>query len=145
MQLVTSVSHINRTVRDLDETIDFYTQNLGFYLLRRYMRNGREAAYIGLGDVLFELGVDKDTPDLGSDLATRIGLTVTDLDALLADLRAKGVEVVTEADVMRTFWGRQATIRDPNGYIISLREWQAPDGPHFADWQPRHEGVTRLA
>jgi lactoylglutathione lyase len=143
--MITSVSHINRTVRDLDETIDFYTKHLGFFLLRRYDRNGREAAYIGLGDVLFELGVDRDAPELGADLATRIGLTVTDLDAVLADLRAQGVEIVTEPDEMRTFWGRQAAIRDPNGYTIALREWREPDGPHFAGWTPRHEGVVRLA
>jgi predicted enzyme related to lactoylglutathione lyase len=82
---------------------------------------------------------------LGADLATRIGLTVTDLDAVLADLRAQGVEIVTEPDEMRTFWGRQAAIRDPNGYTIALREWREPDGPHFAGWTPRHEGVVRLA
>jgi catechol 2,3-dioxygenase-like lactoylglutathione lyase family enzyme len=143
--MITSFSHINRAVRDLDVTIAFYTQNLGFYLLRRYLRNGREGAYIGLGDVLFELGVDPDL-DVGVlGAAARLGLTVTDLDEVLAELRRKGVELVEEPAEMRTFNGRQAAIRDPDGYVIALREWRAPDGPHYAGWQPRHEGVTRLA
>src|ERR1700730_10657185 len=142
--MITSVSHINRTVRDLNETIEFYTKNLGFFLLRRYNRNGREGAYIGLGDLLFELGLAQDTSALGESLATRIGMTVTDLDAVPADLRSKGVEVVSEPEEMRTFWGRQAAIRDPNGYTIALREWRTPDGPHFAGWQPQQEGVIRL-
>ncbi len=143
--MITNVSHINRAVRDLDRTIDFYTQNLGFYLLRRYVRNGREGCYIGLGDVLFELGVTEDIAAATASISTRLGLRVTDLDAVVAGLRSKGVEIVEEPAEMRTFNGRQAAIRDPDGYVIALREWRAPDGPHYAGWQPRHEGVTRLA
>jgi catechol 2,3-dioxygenase-like lactoylglutathione lyase family enzyme len=143
--MITSVSHINRAVRDLDRTIAFYTQNLGFYLLRRYIRNGREGCYIGLGDVLFELGVSQDVEAATASISSRLGLTVTDLDAVVADLRSKGVEIVEEPAEMRTFSGRQAAIRDPDGYVIALREWRAPDGPHYAGWQPRHEGVVRLA
>jgi catechol 2,3-dioxygenase-like lactoylglutathione lyase family enzyme len=129
--MITSVSHINRAVRDLDRTIAFYTQNLGFY--------------IGLGDVLFELGVSQDVEAATASISSRLGLTVTDLDAVVADLRSKGVEIVEEPAEMRTFNGRQAAIRDPDGYVIALREWRAPDGPHYAGWQPRHEGVVRLA
>jgi catechol 2,3-dioxygenase-like lactoylglutathione lyase family enzyme len=143
--MITSFSHINRAVRNLDATIDFYTQNLGFYLLRRYIRNGREGCYIGLGDVLFELGVTQDVEAATASISSRLGLTVTDLDAVVAELRSKGVEVVEEPAEMRTFNGRQAAIRDPDGYVIALREWRAPDGPHYAGWQPRHEGVVRLA
>jgi catechol 2,3-dioxygenase-like lactoylglutathione lyase family enzyme len=143
--MITSFSHINRVVRDMDESIDFYTKTLGFYLLRRYDRNGREGAYIGLGDILFELGVSADMPPPTENSEGRLGLTVSDLDALFADLKQRGVEIVSEPDEMRTFNGRQAAIRDPNGYVISLREWRPPDGPHFAGWQPRHEGVVRLA
>jgi len=143
--MIVSFSHINRLVRDLDESIDFYTTNLGFYLLRRYDRNGREGAYIGLGDVLFELGVAADMPAPTENNAGRLGLTVTDLDSVVAELRENGVGIVSEPEEMRTFDGRQAAIRDPNGYVIALREWRPPDGPHFADWQPRHEGVVRLA
>jgi hypothetical protein len=58
---------------------------------------------------------------------------------------AKGVEVSREPFDARTFWGKQAQIKDPSGYGISLREWAAPDDPYFPDWQPRHEGVERLA
>jgi catechol 2,3-dioxygenase-like lactoylglutathione lyase family enzyme len=143
--MIVGFSHINRTVRSLDTAIEFYTKNLGFYLLRRYIRNGREGAYIGLGDVLFELGVDPDLDVAKLGVAARLGLVVTDVDAVVAELRSKGVEVVEEPAEMRTFNGRQAAIRDPDGYVIALREWRAPDGPHYAGWQPRHEGVIRLA
>jgi predicted enzyme related to lactoylglutathione lyase len=65
-----------------------------------------------------------------------VGMAVDDLDATLAELQAKGVEIVREPWQARTFWGRQAVIRDPGGASIALREWRAPDGPHFTGWHP---------
>jgi catechol 2,3-dioxygenase-like lactoylglutathione lyase family enzyme len=144
--MITSFSHIYHRVRDLDESIDFYTTKLGFTLLRRYSVDGRESAYVGLADVLLEMSVVRDASELpGPDGERRLGLTVTDLDAVMAGLKTAGIEVVQEAYAARTFWGRQAAIKDPNGYIISLREWKEPDNPRFAGWKPLHEGVIRLA
>ncbi len=148
MNLITSFSHIYLPVRNLDESIDFYTQNFGFRLLRKYlMSEGAEpSAYVELADVLLELTqtrrplpVDEDRVEL------RIGLTVTDLEAVWKDLMSRGIGVIREPFDARTFWGRQAQVKDANGYGISLREWAAPDNPRFPDWQPKHEGVTRLA
>lgn len=144
--MILSFSHINRQVRELDRTIAFYVTNLGFYVLRRYRRAGRsDAAYIGLGDVLFELSV---APEHGASprdpMEGRLGLTVTDLDGVLAELQRNGVEIIEEAREMTTFWGRQAAIKDPDGYVIALREWAPPDGPHFDGWEPRHDTVERI-
>lgn len=144
--MITSLSHIYHRVRDLDQSIDFYTTRLGFSLLRRYSVDGRESAYVGLADVLLEMSVARDATELpGPDGERRLGLTVTGLDTVMAGLKAAGIEVVQEPFDARTFWGRQAAIKDPNGYIISLREWRAPDNPRFVGWQPAHEGVVRLA
>ena len=35
--MFTGVSHIYYRVRDVEESIEFYTKNLGFTLLRKYM------------------------------------------------------------------------------------------------------------
>jgi catechol 2,3-dioxygenase-like lactoylglutathione lyase family enzyme len=141
--VITGFSHIYYRVRDLDESIAFYTQKLGFYLLRRYSVDGRESAYVGLKDVLLEMsaapGLPLDPPE------RRIGLTAPDLDAVLQNLRSKGVEVLEEGRAARTFWGRQAAIKDPNGYIITLREWRAPDNPRFEGWQPEAGNVRRIS
>ena len=64
------------------------------------------------------------------------------LDEAMAYVRSKGIEIVREQFTPRTFWGRQAGILDPSGNHISMREWHAPDGPEFKDWQPRVEGVS---
>ena len=146
-------SHIYLRVRDVDESIDFYTNKLGFSLLRKYRSGDRVSAYVRLGGVLLELGL----PHLPSELpgedpvwrqyggpARKFGIAVTDIDAAVADLKSKGVEIVRERWDARTFWGRQAVIRDPSGYEVSLREWRAPDGPDFEGWVPAHEDIERL-
>jgi catechol 2,3-dioxygenase-like lactoylglutathione lyase family enzyme len=143
---VTGISHISYRVRDIGETVAFFTEKLGFTLLRRWVASdGWEGAYIELGDVLLEVmkADESELPGPGQ-LDRKLGLVVPDLDAALAELTAKGVKVGIQAFEPRTFWGRQAGIYDPSGYIISLREWRAPDGPRFAGWEPG-PGVTRLA
>ena len=143
--MITSFSHIYFPVRDIDETIDFYTQKLGFSLLRRWSNNDRQSAYLSLGGILLELNTSETTPSADGRTELRLGLTVDNMDATLSDLKGKGVEVAREPWDAFTFWGRQAQIKDPSGYTISLREWRAPDGPDFEGWQPTTEGVIRLA
>ena len=146
--MITSFSHIYLPVRSVDDSIEFYTKKLGFRLLRRYRTGdtGPGSAYVELGDVLLELTQARNpVPADEGRVESRIGLTVTNMDAVMADLVSKGVEVSREPFDARTFWGRQAQVKDPSGYGISLREWAAPDNPHFDGWQPKHEGVVRLA
>ena len=140
----TGISHIYLPSRDLDESIDFYTRHLGFRLLRKYRMNGRESAYVELGSILLELTPSDTTPDREGRTELRIGLAVPDVAAAIAELKANGVPVVREPWDARTFWGLQAQIQDPSGYLISLREWHDPDGTTYAGWTPRHEEVERL-
>ena len=146
--ITSSISHIIYPVKNLDEAIEFYTQNLGFKVLRRYgSGRGGDSAYLELGGVLLEMGENPNAAPSRADgrLENRIGLTVKDLDACVELLKSRGVEMEDEAYEARTFWGRQCKIKDPSGYSVTLREWRAPDGPTFPDWQPRHEGMTRTA
>ena len=64
------------------------------------------------------------------------GLAVDNLDEALKVVQVHGGEIVRPIWNARTFWGRQAVIKDPGGQQIALREWRAPDGPHFQGWQP---------
>ena len=137
-------SHIVIKVADLQGTIDFYTKHLGFKLLRRYQMRTMESGYLELGGVLLELFPRTEADGLVDPQENPIGLVVSDLDAVLTRLKRAGI-VCGEPNPARTFWGRQAKIRDNSGYLVSLREYQAPDGPGFADWAPRHDDVTRLA
>ncbi|HLF77645.1 MAG TPA: VOC family protein [Dehalococcoidia bacterium] len=142
--MIKSFSHIYLPSRDVDEAIAFYTQKLGFSLLRKYKTGERPSAYVELGEILLELTPSTSTPSVEGRSELRIGLVVDDMDATLAELRSKGVEVAREPWQALTFWGRQAQIKDPSGYLISLREWRQPDGPRFAGWQPESPDVVRL-
>ena len=143
--MIEGFSHIYLPVRDIDESIEFYTQKLGFSLLRKYAINGNVSAYVCLNGILLELTASQNTPSVDGRSELRIGIIVSDMDGTLADLKSKGVAVPREPWQAMTFWGRQAQIMDPSGYRISLREYRAPDNAHFEGWQPDQEGVVRLA
>lgn len=72
-----------------------------------------------------------------------LALTVTDVEAVIADLEAKGVQVTTQPRPGFSFNGVTAVVTDPSGLAIELREWRGPDGPHYPDWQPDREDVVR--
>ena len=124
-----NVSHILYPVNDRARSIEFLSKTLGLYVQER-----GSTTYLGCGDVLLEVV----QAQAGREPATlyAVGLAVDDLDAALAELKAQGVEIVREPWNARTFWGRQAVIRDPGGNNIALREWRKPDGPHFDGWHP---------
>ena len=143
--MITSFSHIYLPSKDVEGAIAWYTEKLGFKLLRKYTMNGRLSAYVTMGNILLELTKGDNTPSVDGRSELRIGLTVDSMDKTLEDLRAKGVEVVREPWPAMTFWGLQCQIREYSGYLISLREWRAPDAPDYPDWQPDQPGVERLA
>ncbi len=67
---------------------------------------------------------DKDSDYFGSDDAQfMINYLVEDLDAVMAALKAEGVEILRE--VIDSPYGRFAAIKDPEGNGIEL--WQPPD------------------
>ena len=141
----TGISHVYLPSKDVGESIAFYTEQLGFKLLRRYRMADRESAYVELGGVLVELTSSDTTPAADGRFELRLGVGVPDMATAIAELKAVGVTVLREPWEARTFWGLQAQIQDPSGWVISLREWQAPAGPEFPDWTPRHDAVERIA
>jgi predicted enzyme related to lactoylglutathione lyase len=126
---VRNISHILYPVADVARSIEFLSDTLGLSVQRR-----GETTYLGLGDTLLE--VVQAQPGVEPDTLYAVGLAVENLDAALSELQSRGVEVVRAPWKARTFWGRQAVIRDPGGANIALREWRAPDGPHFTGWHP---------
>jgi predicted enzyme related to lactoylglutathione lyase len=127
MVKVNNVSHILYPVNDLARSMEFLSKTLGFYVQQR-----GSTTYLGCGDTLLELVQAQE----GREPATlyAVGLAVEHLDDALRELQSQGIEIVREPWNARTFWGRQAVIRDPGGANIALREWRAPDGPHFTGW-----------
>src|SRR5436189_6373788 len=94
--VTSSISHIIYPVKNLDEAIEFYTQNLGFTVLRRYgSGRGRDSAYLELGGVLLEVGENPNAAPARADgrPENRIGLTAKDLGGCVEPVKTRCVGV----------------------------------------------------
>ena len=152
---ITRVDHLEVWARDLDETLGFYVDVLGFKPLRRTIAQRADGSVfeqvcVTLGDFMIELIAA--SPERANDdvdpLAMGVkafALRVDDMAATVKRLKAEGVRFVQEPKPGSSFDGIRAEILDPNGLGIELREWQHGDGFHNADWQPASPAVTRTA
>jgi predicted enzyme related to lactoylglutathione lyase len=77
------------------------------------------------GPMVFE-PFQETTDYFAADKQVMINLRVTDLDGLLANLRAAGVEVITKPEWDSPEVGRFARIHDPEANPIELWEPAAP-------------------
>jgi catechol 2,3-dioxygenase-like lactoylglutathione lyase family enzyme len=101
-------------VRDLDRSIAFYSDVLGFKL------SSRDAvARLYVDDVLVELVPEADQAKLVGNGNARLCLEVCDIQEAVSTLRAKGVPA---RDIRSVDRGRVAEIEDPDGNEVVL--WQ---------------------
>ena len=148
--MILRLDHVHVLTTDLDASLDFWTNMLGFRLERRVEfgppERRRQLAYAGLGDVLVEFlpPTENGHPELIGTTGRPLCLLVDGMEETVAALRAKGVEVATEIRSGSSFWGKVASIKDPCGIAIELREWRAPDCPFYPDWQPERADVVKL-
>jgi len=142
--LLRRVDHVHVATRDLEESIRFWTTVLGFRLVRRVKVGTQDPApqiaYVSLDGFLIEFSQVRHGNALQGTEALPLGLSVDDLDAAMELFAAHGVEVVSPL----SFAGRQASIRDPSGVVLEIRQWDPDDVPMSADWVPELDGVTRL-
>lgn len=112
-------------VRNVDEAIRFYVDNLGFELHEQY---GSAMAIVTLGDLSLWLAgpaasasrpmPDGRIPEPGG--WNRIVLQVTGLDAMVTRCRAQGI--VFRNNIVSGPGGRQILCEDPSGNIVELFE-----------------------
>jgi glyoxylase I family protein len=124
------IDHVEVVTSDLDRSIAFYTEVLGFTVRERRTVDApplEEIAYLELGGTTLELmRVAGAAPAAPEPLPWQVGyrmvaLEVEDMDRALARLAGQGVAAA---------WGpvtlgrsRRAEIRDPDGLPIELRQW----------------------
>jgi catechol 2,3-dioxygenase-like lactoylglutathione lyase family enzyme len=124
--------HVGITVRDLDATIAWYENHLGFKRLTHFGFPGARVAFIGRGDLRLEFfQIETATPmedgrkaaesNLGFGGINHFAIFVDDLDDTLEELKAKGVEQAHTLDVVPDGSGDRYTfIRDNVGMLIEL-------------------------
>jgi glyoxylase I family protein len=146
-----AVDHVEVVAEDLERTLAFYTNVLGFTLARRVRYDTTDYAAdiicVTLGDFMVEIlgPAPRPDPDGGSRAGVKLfALRVDDMAKTIAELERKGVAVTWGPRQGGAFDGIRAEIKDPNGISIELREWQNGDSATNPDWQPSRPGVTRI-
>ncbi len=128
------IDHLNRYVSDVDAFVTFYTEALGYRLLRKGAKaNGQPyAILLGGGHELFISQREGFEPEIGSNFR-HIGYAVADADGLLADLQAKGFTPMDTQIIVKQF-SRQFYLKDPDGFEIDMIQWTDKEG--FIGSQP---------
>ena len=126
------IDHVEIVTDQLDRTVQFYTEMLGFTAKARdrIERSGLgvpiDLVYLDLGGTVVELitfeGAAFDPAPRNEHLGCRmIALEVDDMQKTTNYLRTKGVDIVWGPRVRETY--SRAEICDPNGFHIELRQW----------------------
>lgn len=110
-----SIHHVSINVSDVDAGVAFYTDVLGGTVRGDRPDFGFGGAWINLGASQVHLIEAAVPADLGQHFAVR----VADIDAAVAEVRARGV-AVGDPSVVGT--GRQAFLADPSGNTIELHQ-----------------------
>ncbi len=120
--------HVMLRVRDLDRSIEFYTQHLNMKLLRQkdYKEGRFTLAFIGYGDekdhTVLELTYNWDHDDdyeKGKGYG-HIALGVSNIYAICDQLKRNGVNIIREPGPMKHGTTVIAFVEDPDKYHIEL-------------------------
>ena len=124
------ILHTMLRVKNLEASIEFYTENLGMNLLRRQdFETGRfTLAFVGYGleesDPVIELTFNWDQ-EIAYDIGTgygHIALGVSDIYSTCRQLRESGARIIREPGPMKHGKTVIAFIEDPDGYQLELIE-----------------------
>ena len=107
--------HVSLNVRDVPAALDFYTQVLGLTERPDRPDFGFGGAWLDAGGQQIHL-IEADVPP---SLGQHFALAVSDLDAVVAELRGQGVTVT---DPVPVGTGRQSFLDDPAGNRVELQE-----------------------
>lgn len=123
------IDHVEILPYDVDRTMKFYTEILGFKLKNRIAINKpplKEVIYLQLSDSVIEL-VCVENPQKREKLPQEVGfcalaMEVEDMQKALEYLQEKGVKIHLPAvDLGDSF---RAEVLDPDSLVIELRQWK---------------------
>lgn len=122
------IDHVEIVPGNMDRSIDFYTNVLGFKVKERRKVERpplQEIAYLTLNDSMIEL-LSYANPVLISSEPRQIryrmmAIEVEDMDKAVEYLKGKGVEISLGPVALGD--SKRAEIKDPDGLSIELRQW----------------------
>jgi catechol 2,3-dioxygenase-like lactoylglutathione lyase family enzyme len=121
---VSKVGTVVVPVSDVDRAIDFYVGTLGFEKrVDTPFGNGYRWIEFGIGDTETTIAVCPPPPGTpAGNSQTGIALHTDDIDAVHADLQAKGVDVDAEVSRMGDPVPPLLWFRDPEGNVLMVVE-----------------------
>jgi catechol 2,3-dioxygenase-like lactoylglutathione lyase family enzyme len=126
MKNVVGIGHIAIRVKDIDRTLDFYRDKLGFKEMFRLHRDGKLwLMYLRVTDTqyieLFPEAVGDRAPGRDANGLNHLCLEIDSLDAAVEELTEAGVTITREKQ-MGADGNLQAWIEDPDGNRIELMQ-----------------------
>ena len=117
------LAHVCIGATDLAESESFYVDLLGMKKAFDFIRAGQHFGfYVKVGDTTFiEVFAENGVPNLERPLIKHFCLQVEDIDAVVAKLAERGVEVSPKKMGADNNW--QAWITDPSGVRIELMQY----------------------
>lgn len=111
------------TVDDLERSVRFYTEALGFFVADRWTADGQLKGVMLKAGVC-SIGLSQDDWSKGRDRQKGVGFslwcsTAQDVDALAARIKAAGGRLVEEPKD-QPWGGRSLTVDDPDGFRIRI-------------------------
>jgi lactoylglutathione lyase len=117
--------HVHLRSPDPDTTAAWYEKMFGAEVIRSVMSNGIERTDIRLGGVAVFIAKVPDSAELAEKPENsfvgldHLGLRVNDIDAVCAELKAKGAEFTVEPKTIRP-GVRIAFVRGPQNVLIEI-------------------------
>jgi glyoxylase I family protein len=130
MPVLLGFEHVNMVVSDLDKTLHFYVDLVGFRLkVRKQTGNGGEVAFVETRGAQLEIFCPKDKPKTPARLVPRdeagvghIALTVDDVEATYKRLSAAGVEFTEKPRlaINKEILYQVSFCKDPDGMLVEF-------------------------
>lgn len=111
------------TVKDMEESLSFYRDIVGLPVSRRFSdRPGADICFLGEGETQVELICEGGRPAADSPQGISLGFVVESLDAMMAFLGEKGVEI-TGGPIQPNPHIKFIFVKDPDGVIVQFSEY----------------------